>query len=133
MRLGFVGRVLNICAMVVLRGRPAARQGYVFVPCDGYGRYATGTPGLVTWLQHLPATLCLQLPGFIEASPGVRSLMVEYDMRVLTPAALLAALAGLDAGLPDPHTLTLPSRVLHLPLAFDDSGTRGAIEKYMKR
>ncbi len=75
----------------------------------------------------------MQIPGFIEASPGVRSLMVEYDMRVLSPAKLLAALAALDAQLPDPHTLVLPSRVLKLPMAFDDSGTQGAITKYMKR
>lgn len=73
-----------------------------------------------------------QVPGFIEASPGVRSLMVEYDMRKVTPASLLDTLARLDASLPDPHGLTLPSRVVKLPMCFDDSATRAAITKYMK-
>ncbi len=74
-----------------------------------------------------------QIPGFIEACPGVRSLMVEYDMRVLSPAQLLEVLGRLDAELPDPHTVTLPSRTVRLPMAFDDSATHEAIEKYMKR
>jgi urea carboxylase len=59
--------------------------------------------------------------------------MVEYDMKVMSPAALLAHLARLDAGLPSPDSVTLPSRILRLPMAFDDSCTRAAIDKYMKR
>lgn len=36
------------------------------------------------------------LEGVVETSPGVRSCMVEYDMRKLSTAALLDALVGAE-------------------------------------
>lgn len=73
------------------------------------------------------------IPGFIESSPGVRSLMVEYDMRQITPPALLQALQELDMALPDPSKMVLSSRIIRLPMAFDDPAVKEAIDKYMKR
>lgn len=37
-----------------------------------------------------------------------------------------------EAQLPDAHNLVLPSRILHLPMAFEERWTRDAIDKYMK-
>lgn len=73
-----------------------------------------------------------KVPGLLETSPGVRSCMIEYDMRTLHPARLLEILLSLDATLPQPHDMTLPSRIIKLPMAFDDKWTHGAIAKYMK-
>ncbi len=34
-----------------------------------------------------------------------------------------------EAALPNPHDLKLPSRVLHLPMAWEDRWTREAMDK----
>lgn len=38
-----------------------------------------------------------------------------------------------EAQLPDAHDAVLPSRILHLPMAFDEKWTHDAISKYMRR
>lgn len=69
-----------------------------------------------------------QVPGLVETSPGVRSVMVEYEPRTLPLAKLLEVLQSTDAGLP-PSDLSLPSRVLRLPIAFGDRWTKAAIQR----
>ncbi|MEM7694185.1 MAG: urea carboxylase [Pseudomonadota bacterium] len=70
------------------------------------------------------------LPAIIDVTPGIRSLQIHYDSAVLSEAALLSTLDGLERDLPPPHAITVPSRTVHLPLAFDDSQTRLATERY---
>lgn len=41
-------------------------------------------------------------------------------------------LEAAEARIPDCSTMTLPSRVVHLPMAFDERWTHEAIAKYMK-
>ena len=71
------------------------------------------------------------LPGIEDLTPGIRSLQVHYDNRVLPLDALLAALQRAEGELPALEDMVLPSRVVHLPLSWDDPATRLAIEKYM--
>ena len=68
--------------------------------------------------------------GILELSPGVRSLQVNYDGRVIHQADLVDALVALEADLPEVDDLKLPTRVLHLPLAFEDSATLDAVDRY---
>ena len=64
--------------------------------------------------------------GVRELSP-VRSLQIRYDSRLIRQDALIARLLEIEAGLADVATLKVPTRVVHLPLAFEDSATlRGA-------
>ena len=63
-----------------------------------------------------------------ELSPGVRSLHVQFDPAALDIADLLAAVADLTTTMPIPRRV--PSRVLHMPLAFDASTTRAALKRY---
>ena len=70
--------------------------------------------------------------GIIDLTPGIRSLQIHYDPRALPLDALLAALLRAEEELPEIADLTVPSRIVHLPLAWDDSQTRLAIEKYMQ-
>jgi len=70
------------------------------------------------------------LPGIEELSPGVRSLQIRYDGRVLRQDALLRYLLALETALPDVSALRVPTRVLHLPMAFEDSATLGAVRRY---
>lgn len=65
-----------------------------------------------------------------ELSPGVRSLQIRYDSRRLHQADLLRRLLSIDEGLPDVADLKIPTRIVHLPLAFDDSATLAAVERY---
>ncbi len=73
-----------------------------------------------------------QVEGLVETSPGVRSVMVEYDPSVLPLSPLLALLRRTDVALPVAVT-RLPSRVVKLPIAFGDRWTRAAIDRCAPR
>ena len=73
-----------------------------------------------------------RLPAIIDLTPGVRSLQVHYDSRALSQAKLLDLVLEIHAALPALEDLEVPSRIVHLPLSWDDPATRLAIEKYMQ-
>jgi urea carboxylase len=70
--------------------------------------------------------------GIIDLTPGIRSLQVHYDAGILSRAELLTLLDRAEADLPNLEDLEIPTRIIHLPLSWDDPATRLAIEKYMK-
>jgi len=70
------------------------------------------------------------IDGVIELSPGVRSLQINYDSRIIHQRDLVAALLKVEATLPDVDTLSVPSRVVYLPMAFEDSATLDAVARY---
>lgn len=72
-----------------------------------------------------------KVEGVVETSPGVRSVMVEYDPDVLSLSRLLSLLRDADEALQPPED-ALQSRIIKLPIAFGDRWTRAAIERYMK-
>ena len=71
------------------------------------------------------------LPGVIDITPGIRSLQVHFDSRVLTQEALLQALADAENRIGDLTDFSIPSRVIHLPLSWGDPAISETIEKYM--
>ncbi len=79
---------------------------------------------LMEWFKSRP------LPGLIELSPGVRSVQLNYDGRVLPLAKLLDVLVAAEAELPPVADMVMPSRLVRLPLAFDADTTKAAIAKY---
>ncbi len=70
--------------------------------------------------------------GVLEFSPGVRSLQVQYDSRVISQDALVARLLQIEETLPDVASLKIPTRVVYLPMAFEDSATLGAVQRYQE-
>jgi urea carboxylase len=72
------------------------------------------------------------IEGIDELTPGIRSLQVRYDPRRLSAEELLSVLETVEAQLPDARSLVVPSRIVHLPLSWDDPATRLAIERYMR-
>jgi urea carboxylase len=68
----------------------------------------------------------------LDLTPGIRSLQVHYDDRLLPRERLLLALAEAEADLPRTDDLEVPSRVVHLPLSWDDPATQLAIRKYVQ-
>lgn len=73
------------------------------------------------------------IAGILELTPGMRSLQVHYDSRVLSQRDLLTALQAIEVQLPAIADLkTLPTRIVYLPLSWDDASTQLAIQKYMQ-
>ncbi len=71
-----------------------------------------------------------RLPGILDITPGIRSLQIHYDGAVLSRRHLLAALADIEDGLPAAETVVLPSRIIHLPLSWNDPSVQLAMRKY---
>lgn len=72
------------------------------------------------------------IAGVMELSPGVRSLQIRYDSRVILQGALIERLLRIESGLADVATLKVPTRVVYLPMAFEDSATLGAVQRYQE-
>jgi urea carboxylase len=70
------------------------------------------------------------IAGVIELSPGVRSLQINYDSRVIHQRDLIAKLLVIEETLGDARDIKVPSRIVHLPMAFEDSATLDAVARY---
>ncbi|MCU1337014.1 MAG: urea amidolyase related protein [Bryobacterales bacterium] len=70
------------------------------------------------------------LPGILDITPGVRSLQIHYDTRKIRREALLEALDVAEENLPEMRSLAVKSRIVHLPLSWDDPATQLAISRY---
>jgi urea carboxylase len=68
--------------------------------------------------------------GIRELTPGIRSLQIHYDAQRLPLEELLRLVEHASATLVHSDELSLPSRIVHLPLSWDDEACRLAIEKY---
>ena len=73
-----------------------------------------------------------RLAGVVDITPGIRSLQIHYDSRRLSREALIEALDACEQTIPDLDDLEIPSRVVHLPLSWEDPATLLAIERYMQ-
>ncbi|HWJ35307.1 MAG TPA: urea carboxylase [Steroidobacteraceae bacterium] len=81
---------------------------------------------LMSWLDEA------SLPGIIELTPGIRSLQVHYESRVLPLTRLLEVLAAAEESLASIEDMSIATRIVRLPLSWDDAATQLAIEKYMQ-
>ena len=73
-----------------------------------------------------------KLAGIIDLTPGIRSLQIHFDPGSLPRKRLLAELQSLEGEIGSLDELEVPSRIVHMPLSWDDPATRLAIEKYMQ-
>jgi urea carboxylase len=73
-----------------------------------------------------------RLSGVLDLTPGIRSLQVHVDARVLPLSRLRDELITIESTLPPIEDMDVPARIVHLPLAWDDSQTRLAIDKYQQ-
>jgi urea carboxylase len=79
---------------------------------------------LMQWLEKK------KLPGIVDLTPGIRSLQIHFESLVLPLANLLDVLAEGETALGTVLDVEVPSRIVHLPLSWDDPATRIAIQKY---
>jgi urea carboxylase len=70
------------------------------------------------------------IDGVVEAVPGFRSVMVTFDPAIVDRDRLLDELSVRQLRSSDLSSVVLPSRVLTLPIAFDDEMTRKAVHRY---
>jgi urea carboxylase len=81
---------------------------------------------LMSWLERT------NIPGVIELTPGIRSLQVHYESRVLSLGRLLDLLREAEESLTAIDDMSIATRVVRLPLSWDDEATQLAIAKYMQ-
>ncbi|SOD41105.1 urea carboxylase [Nitrosovibrio sp. Nv4] len=89
---------------------------------------------LMEWLMERSgrATDTGRLKGILDLTPGIRTLQIHFDSRVLSRDKLLDVLIAAEKNLPDIEQMEVPTRVVYLPLSWDDGATRLAIEKYIQ-
>ena len=81
---------------------------------------------LMLWLQATAR------PGILGLTPGIRSLQVHHDPRVLPLERLLELLQTGEESLAAIDDMEIATRTVRLPLSWDDESTRLAIAKYMQ-
>ncbi len=71
------------------------------------------------------------LPGVLDITPGIRSLQVHFDNRRLSQDDLLQVLADAEDHLGGLEEFAIPSRVVHLPLSWNDPAIGETVQRYM--
>src|SRR5690606_34331390 len=74
---------------------------------------------LLNWLQQYVGQG--QLPGILDITPGIRSLQVHFDSRLLDRDCLLDELVAAESELAAVDDVQVPARIVHLPLSWDDA------------
>jgi urea carboxylase len=73
-----------------------------------------------------------QPAGLLDLTPGIRSLQIHFDPRALPLERLMETLLKAETQLPGIDQMEVPTRVVHLPLSWEDESTLVAIRKYMQ-
>jgi urea carboxylase len=81
---------------------------------------------LMSWLQTAAQE------GIVDLTPGIRSLQVHYDSRRLPLDRLLDLLSRAENSLAATDDMQIATRIVKLPLSWDDESTQLAIAKYMQ-
>lgn len=102
---------------------------------DDYVLVEFGPPHLDLHLRfqaHMLMKWIIQenVPGILDLTPGIRSLQIHFDATELNVHQLMDRLALAEKDLSDLEHEKVRSRIVHLPLSWDDESTREAIHKY---
>jgi urea carboxylase len=81
---------------------------------------------LMEWFKKNP------VEGVIELSPGVRSLQINFDSRVIALERLIEIFVKAESELPAVESLEVPTRIVRMPLSYDDAAIHTVIEKYIQ-
>ncbi len=84
-------------------------------------------------VQKLMEALRAEAPGLaIDLTPGIRTLQIHYDGTSLGRGRLLGLLGEIEQSLPPAEAMSVPSRIVHLPLSWDDPEAQLAMRKYQE-
>ncbi|GGI47056.1 urea carboxylase [Paenibacillus marchantiophytorum] len=68
----------------------------------------------------------------LDLTPGIRSLQIHIDPSRITVIEACERVVAIDAALPPLEEFRVPSRIVRLPLSWDDPATQLAIERYQQ-
>jgi len=96
-----------------------------------------GTPVLDLVLRFqvqalLEALRARPIASVLDLTPGIRSLQIHFDATRASQRQMLDWLLEAVAGLPSVDRMRLPSRIVHLPLSWDDPATQLATQRYQQ-
>jgi len=68
--------------------------------------------------------------GIVDLTPGIRSLQVHFDPARVPQGEILRWVEDALGRMPSVDRMRLPSRIVHLPLSWDDPATQLATKRY---
>ncbi len=71
-----------------------------------------------------------ELAGIIDLTPGVRSLQIHFTSSLISRKELLTKISSILSDLEDTEDIIVPSRIVHLPISWNDPQAKLAMEKY---
>lgn len=126
----------QLCSPVVMTEGEGATRLVVRLSGDANLLLEIGEPELDLTLRFrahalMRAMEAENLKGIIDLTPGIRSLQIHYAPDQITSVQLLNLIKGLWSEVLKTQNLRVPSRIVHLPLSWDDPACQLAIRKYM--
>ena len=70
--------------------------------------------------------------SIIDMTPGIRSLQVHFDVSKISPRQMTEKIVEVNKSLQELDSITVPSRIVHLPLSWDDPQTQLAAKRYQE-
>lgn len=73
-----------------------------------------------------------RIPGLVETLPGLRTNLFHFDPTALKVATLIDRIREAEEAVRGVEEMVIPSRLIHLPIAFEDSETKKSVARYLK-
>lgn len=81
-------------------------------------------------VHKLTKLVLTNVKGVLEMSPGVRSVLIEFEGSKISQQDLVKKLIEIEQTMHFVDKWQVPSRIIRLPMAFEDKETLGAVERY---
>ncbi len=130
-----VSQVTQLRSPVVFQTEWAGDDVCLRIAGDHFVLLEVGPPDIDIAIRLRVHALMLALQdekpaGVVELTPGIRSLQIHYDSQQITLDQLVQWLTKQFDSFDQQSELTVPSRVVYLPLSWDDIACQEAIAKY---
>lgn len=126
-------------AYPLLHRETAGRRFPITIRCSGdeniLVEYGAMELDLLLRFQVHALMQAIETSGIIpvrDLTPGIRSLQVHIDPHATTVQEACQRILDLDRSLPPLDTIEVPSRIVRLPLSWDDPATQLAIDRYQR-
>ncbi len=75
----------------------------------------------------------VNIQGLIETVPSLRANLFHFDPLVISPGELIAEIKKAEESITSVEEMVIDSRIITLPIAFEDSQTKKAVALYQKQ
>lgn len=75
----------------------------------------------------------MRIQGLIETVPSLRANLIHFDPTVISAAQLIDKIKEAEDSVKGMDDMVIDSRIITLPIAFEDSQTKKAVELYLKQ